>query len=929
MTVTTEELRTQETIYRDINRELGEISEELAVQLGLQKAINNSTAATTSAAATAAGRDMQQYLQRLREGVAGSARFGSTSSSAWDSIGASSTRAGMEASSASSLILQKIEASMRATGKLVNKFIPDSMRNSFREIQMTWGGLGPNILKPANDQAKALMRLNEKALQQFRFTTNASLRVMGMDVDSVFATFAEASADFNYIIRNRGVDGITMLKTATDETVLSMGLYGKGLGLQADQLATFVSRSISLTGKASLDMLKETAAYSKSIERQTGISSKFIAQSIEGMIRNTERFGNVTVEEASRIAASLAQMNVGYKELDGLLGKFQGFESSAQSVSMLTSAFGVHLDAVKAMKLANTDQEAFLHYIRESMIQTGKAVEDMTLPEKRLIKDVLGFSDIESVERFLKDGMITPMEELAAATDSADVSTGLQQIMGDIQTLDDITQLSFSNMNSAIQEGLRAPFSAAAYDIEQDAIRVNRSLKTMAAGVEKEVFTGAASLMGIDKSTLVGRAEGMDKYAKSVGSLALEVTKISKDKDGLEALIAIGDKLGEVFDPEKLGKVLEDSMTAAFTAVAKQWHVTLDKMSHEKALEETDSPWLKAFGGSIAHSFDAVFGHVEKTWSKAIDVMSRDADRSAKTLSHTFSESATSALTKAMLTSADLAKGAFLTVDAMLSGVKDAVTTLHGLSKKEFKSLLKDQKGLMHQTAQMVGYEMELLGDMDEKSLARYKNYLQGRSGLTTDQVELMLDSAAAKTGKLQASLHEELGGAMQGLLGEFGGDFNQLMKELAMEGDAGFAQIAKMGGLGEGAEAITEAKTLMKQAFEEGGGEAFNTLTERFASARAAKMRFLQQPADTSAQERTGDVAQAGSKTLRGNTSAMHSLGAKIDGLGTTIGKLQAPEGDVVLKVGEATLGRIAKKYILNNPGGDIEGEIPVVHNL
>ena len=186
--------------------------------------------------------------------------------------------------------------------------------------------------------------------------------------------------------------------TETEKTYL--GTFEKGFNVSSDKIANVMKRNIALTGKASVDVFGEISNFSTAVADKTGVDYKQIASVTMDLITDVQRFGNVQVEEASRIAGALAELGISYQQFGSMVDKFMNFDSAAESLGNLTTLFGVHFDAMEMMMLANEDQEEFLHRIRESFLETGKSVEDMTLAEKKLAATQLSM-DVQSFENFM------------------------------------------------------------------------------------------------------------------------------------------------------------------------------------------------------------------------------------------------------------------------------------------------------------------------------------------------------------------------------------------------------------------------------------------------------------------------------------------------------------------------------------------------
>ena len=303
----------------------------------------------------------------------------------------------------------------------LQKMIPTTLREELDNIQSTFGGLsgvdGP--FHATNEQAKKFVGVTHELYNELQSGSNKFAKAFGMLPKRIIGDLDEVMAEFGQLISGGDglINSLKIAEVATADFIQEQQFLSKAMGLSVEQQKTFMTRQISLTGKAGNDMLKKSAVFAKNLATMTGDSMKMISKNIVGIIDDTEHFGNITEQQAARVSVSLRQMGLGYKELAGMVGKFTDFSGAVQNVSALTTVFGVQLDAMEMMQLANEDQEMFLRRMREQFLMSAKSVDEMTLAEKKLIASQTGLGDVGAVERFLDpDAVISSFEELASGT---------------------------------------------------------------------------------------------------------------------------------------------------------------------------------------------------------------------------------------------------------------------------------------------------------------------------------------------------------------------------------------------------------------------------------------------------------------------------------------------------------------------------------
>lgn len=568
MADTTEQLRNQQRLTEAIQRNLSSINDALGNQLRIQQMVNQATQGQAIDAARVsqisddalrtAGVNTATYTSTTTAGLAGTsaALDGHTASA-----GAALTAAGSTA--------QRVAQTYDDTLSLIAKKARGPLRDAYNDLQEQFGGLmGPGgIAAPGQEMVRSFKETN-LAVRKEIYATSSEYQVMGLPLKASIGDISQVMANFNHMIvgKQGTINAFRMMKDATDKTAVEMALFGKGMGLDAERTSTFVQRQISLTGRAGTDMLAEAAATSKAMEKATGISSKLIASSIEGIIADTENFGNVTVKEAGRMSAALMQLGVTYEDLGGMVAKFQAFDQAASSVSALTTVFGVQLDAMEMMQLANEDQETFLRRMREGFLQAGRSADTMTLAQKRLVKEQLGLKDVESVERLLDPrAAISSMEELTAATAAQPdaVREIMGQIEGDILSLQDVTAYGTEQMRTFVEEGARQPWIEVAIAAEQAGAKMKGALMgtvgTGTAAAIQQLGEAFQNIAGVDPNAL-------QTVERTLASSATQVQSIMSTLSSggfSEAMTQLSTSIGNL----NFGQIMSDGINEAATNI--------------------------------------------------------------------------------------------------------------------------------------------------------------------------------------------------------------------------------------------------------------------------------------------------------------------------------------------------------------------------
>jgi len=556
-----------------------------------------SIAQLTSQAAIekAAGRDSSQLDAALRSlsGAAGDVRQANRNlvTTTNDIQQGSSDIRGAVAGS-----MTQADGVLKNVNATLENLISDDLYDRMSGIQNRLGGIGQGFgaADTAGGRVARMFTEMDQALQG----GDSSVSSLGINLNDLLGEINEASKALDVMITGTQgtVDGLTVMKTATADTGLEMAVFGTTMGLSAEETSTFITRAITLQNEASTDMLRDAAVYSKRIAGVTGDSAKVIMGEIEQIVRNTNNYGNVTIETAAMIAGTLRQLGIDYEDFNGMIGKYLSFDSAAQSVSALTSVFGVQIDAMEMMELANEDQFGFLLRMREQFLLTAKSVDDMSQAELRLIQSQLGLSDVEAVQRLLDpDREISSMEDLAGATEGAATTTegAIEELKDELDRFGDISENTIERYADNLHKSVYAQTQTTLIDAARQYDRF------------------------YDEVTRMGQEHGAD-----VGQSAIVQGGVEQLTDGL---LDAAEELKETF--ENAFKQLPRFFRAALTAMGVEFEESdfSEESPTSKISSEFASTWLNAIW-QVPPATSEMLSEMEGLTAQSLQVLSKDTD---------------------------------------------------------------------------------------------------------------------------------------------------------------------------------------------------------------------------------------------------------------------------------------------------------------
>ena len=464
-------MATQEELLRDIIDSLGETSTALKTSARAQLEATAAQIAATDPARAA-------NLERAARDLATSSR-GLTGAASQVEVSASNvaTSGGVV-----NTFLSTARESLGEVNELMsgfeNRILRGDLLADMERIQTRFGGIAGDNARNFREGITFGSRYGNMLLNFDRQIRGAESSVsgLGMSITDLLggpdSAYAVGRKFFGEMIDGAGAsaDGFLTLKTANESLATEMALFGTRMELTPRQTRTFVSRMIDLTGQASSDMLRDSSVYAQRVADATGDSGKEILTVMEQIIQESENFGNVLPEEAAKIAGTLRQLGIDFRDFNGMTQRYLNFESAARSVSALTSVFGVQIDAMEMMRLANEDQFTFLMRMRDSFLMTAKSVDDMSQAELRLIQSQLGLGSESAVRRLLDpDADIMSMQDIteAAGGEVENMDTALQELQDQIArfgrtTAGSIDQYARSLEMAAVTNTQRSLLSASA-----------------------------------------------------------------------------------------------------------------------------------------------------------------------------------------------------------------------------------------------------------------------------------------------------------------------------------------------------------------------------------------------------------------------------------------------------------------------------------
>lgn len=250
-------------------------------------------------------------------------------------------------------------------------------------------------------------------------------RIQGVPIDVVFGSAEAAMRPLTELLSDETLSKpfaarMRDEKSANEviEDTVRMSTAIKAFGMNATDATELVRLNYINTGEAGTDYFNSVTKAAMTGEKAFGYTSQQIVQDITKMSSNFEIFGFRSADDFAKIAASAHNAHMTIEDLQGVMTKFNTFESAASAVGQLNAALGTNFDALELMTLKFEDPAMFIQRLRDGFVSAGKTFEDLPATYRTMMTQQLGIT-MEGL-RGIMDGSASTLEELTAKQESAE-----------------------------------------------------------------------------------------------------------------------------------------------------------------------------------------------------------------------------------------------------------------------------------------------------------------------------------------------------------------------------------------------------------------------------------------------------------------------------------------------------------------------------
>lgn len=383
------------------------------------------------------------------------------------------------------------------------------IRNNVEQIRASYGGFFDDEFEYKAEAASA------NAMRRFSIVTQTFAEEAGsaiMGTEKMGTDILANISDRGNILMNligspaeamRKVDDLLVdlsttygneINKLSEESVIKMAFYEEALGTSAQTLSDIFQKQIAFTGEISTDALDNLGAYANNLSKELNIPMKYLTDMTTQIMSNTQMFGDITVEEATRMSAKLTQLGFTYEQLNAQQSKFGSFSGAAQAAGTIAQLTGAQVDAMKMSFLTSEGRfDELIEYQQESLFKAGMTKEkfmNQSNAMRNAIADAFGRSQEEMAVLLDKNRQVSSQEELDRIMKEGEATeqegfdrllNNIDQTKNALKTVEEIMSQQKMKAELGMQEDL--------YKAVETKEKQVRGLRSAMGALSKSVFT--------------------------------------------------------------------------------------------------------------------------------------------------------------------------------------------------------------------------------------------------------------------------------------------------------------------------------------------------------------------------------------------------------------------------------------------------------
>jgi hypothetical protein len=284
-------------------------------------------------------------------------------------------------SSVTSSIFNLGVAIISAPFKMLGNLLEEASSGGGSELKTALEGIRKQFGDLATGSSKAIITMAK--------SMKGELANTGLSVNRIFGTLAERLEAISEYAKQLG-PLFTNLSGDLMKNAEAFGAYAKGLGLTEEGMRG-VGMTALTTGKSFTEVGREVTSFAFQMGDAFGVNGKEISRDVATMMKDVKNFGNLSVKQLTQVTVYARKLGLEFKDMQGVIDKFDNFEDAAEGAAQLSQAFGMNVNALELVQ--EQDPAARFDKLRKAFYATGKSVESMTRQELKLLAAQTGLSE--------------------------------------------------------------------------------------------------------------------------------------------------------------------------------------------------------------------------------------------------------------------------------------------------------------------------------------------------------------------------------------------------------------------------------------------------------------------------------------------------------------------------------------------------------
>jgi len=356
----------------------------------------------------------------------------------------------------------------------------------------------------------------------------------------------------------------------------------KGLGLDITTMNALYQEEFSKTGKISGEMVDKFSATVLAAAKETGLGTDQVAEDMMRMIKDVEKFGNMSYAQMTSLSSAIHQLGLDMEDVVAVTSKLTSFENASQAIANIGAVTGATLDTMELFYLANEDKEEFFRTMRQSLLDQGVTLENLSHQEQVYLSKQLGFNSVRQLQSLLNEEIDFTTGNI---TDKIEEAASSQDYVGDklSEQLAKTGGLAKETLDAMKPENM-AKMLDAAKNLTQGTSKVAdaaNTLNTAILDMTKEAIPGIRTAA---TSLSDGIAVSVDSAIKKLNEFRDKVEALVKKEIPAALAPATPRSVPEIWQPFDNGlKVMRESADITMSGLSDDTRKNLMKAGTEAA----------------------------------------------------------------------------------------------------------------------------------------------------------------------------------------------------------------------------------------------------------------------------------------------------------------------------------------------------------